>query len=116
MDNFWDFVRLLAVLVIVLTAVVVFIKFGLARLYSQPYRQKGALRIVERLVLGPKCGLFLIQAGQRYFLLGVGVERVDVITELKGEDLPDIPAVLRRPGFGQYLNYYLRRGERHEGE
>lgn len=116
MASIWEYVRLLVVLGIVLAAIIYFIKFGLVRLHPRLYRQKGALKIVERLFLGQKCGLILIQAGQRYFLLGVSAERINMLTELKSEDVPDLSAAAPPAGFGQYLNNYLRRGERNEKE
>jgi len=41
-----------------------------------------ALRIVDRVALGPKKGVFLVHVGGRYLLLGVGEREVTLLTEM----------------------------------
>jgi flagellar biogenesis protein FliO len=48
--------------------------------------ENGVLRIEERLSLGPKKMLFLIDCGGRKFLLAAGAETIHSITEVKAED------------------------------
>lgn len=101
--NFFDVLKLLVVLGMTLVAIIYVIKFGLVRMQPDYYRQKGALKVVERLTLGPKSGLVLVQAGERYLLLGVSSESIHVLTEISPEeihlpepstDAPDFRAVL----------------------
>jgi flagellar biosynthetic protein FliO len=85
--------RLVLVLVFVLAAAVWVIRFGLVRLQPDYARAGSALKIVERLALGQRSWLCLVQAGEKYLILGVSVSGVTLVTELSaGEMPPALPA------------------------
>jgi flagellar protein FliO/FliZ len=89
---FWETVKLVVVLGIILMAIVYVIKFGLIRLQPDYYQKKGSLRIVERLPLSQRSGLFLVRAGERHFLLGVSADNINMLAEVNSEEvLPSLP-------------------------
>ena len=87
MNLFWEAVKLVVVLGIVLIAIVYVIKFGLVRLQPDYYQKKGALGIVERLPLGQKSGLFLVRAGESYFLLGATAESINMLAKVDSDEI-----------------------------
>jgi len=84
----WETVKMLAALGIILIAVVYVIKLGVVRLQPDYYNKKGSLKIVERLPLSQKSGLFLVKAGESYFLLGVSTDNINMLAKLCSEELP----------------------------
>lgn len=48
---------------------------------------RGKLRVVERLSLDARHGLFLVRAGRRIFLVGSGEHSVSLVAELSEHDL-----------------------------
>jgi len=77
-------------------------------------RSGSYLEVVERLMIGPRCGLYVVRMGTRYCLLGVSEKGLDLLRELS-----DYPAPLQsgRPGTRltppRFLNR-LRLGSRAE--
>jgi flagellar biogenesis protein FliO len=45
------------------------------------------LAVLDTLSLGPGKGLMIVKAGQKYYLLGMGGERISLLTELTIDDL-----------------------------
>ena len=69
-------------------------------------------RVLERLPMGREQSVALVQAGERYFLLGVTASNVSLIAELTQEEAralrpprPDQPAP---PSFGEALRTVLK--------
>lgn len=88
MDNeiIWLFIRVLVLLPLILALAYVTIKYGLARNrnFTSGVRY---MRTVERLPLGQKGGLALVEIGGRYYLLAFQEENVSLIKEF--EALPE---------------------------
>lgn len=108
MNLFWEIVKLLVVLGIVLMAIVYVIKFGLVRIQPEFYQQKGALKIVERLPLSAKSGLFLVRVGERNYLLGVSAENINLLAEINSEEIPPAPLPKNPPDFKNFLEKHLK--------
>ena len=107
MTAFWDIVKLLVVLGLVLMAIVYVIKFGLVRMQPGFHQQKGTLKIIERLPVSQKSGLFLVQVGKRYYLLGVSTDNINMLTEINSDEiLPALPSN-NGPSFKHYLDNLL---------
>lgn len=83
---FWDMVKLLVVLGILLISIVYVIKYGLVKLQPDYYQKKGALMVVERLPLSQKSGLYLVRAAESYYLLGVSAENITMLAEIDKEE------------------------------
>lgn len=49
----------------------------------------GGLRVVERLSLGRDLNLVVVQAGERFFLLGAGTTQVTLIAEFTEQEAQD---------------------------
>lgn len=45
------------------------------------------MRMLDQLIVGQNRTLVIVQAGERYLLLGVGPERIQTLAELSEEDL-----------------------------
>lgn len=108
MNLIWEIVKLLVVLGMILMAIVYVIKFGLARIQPEFYQQKGALKIVERMPLSQKNGLFLVRVGDRNYLLGVSAENINLLTEVNSEEIPHTLLPKNQPDFRHYLEKYLQ--------
>ncbi|UNC91756.1 FliO/MopB family protein [Candidatus Contubernalis alkaliaceticus] len=108
MDFFWQFVKLIIVLPLVLITAVYVIKFGLTRLYPDHYIQRGGLKIIERLHLTQKSWICLVQAGEKYLLLGVTSGGINSLGELSPEDVAAILPKEEKKDFQKYLNEYQR--------
>ncbi len=55
---------------------------GLVRTSSSQY-----MRMLDQMIVGQNRTLAVIQAGDRYLLLGIGPERIDMLLELSEEEL-----------------------------
>ena len=55
---------------------------GLVRNTSSQY-----MRMLDQMIVGQNRTLVIVQTGDRYLLLGVGPERIEMLAELSGEDL-----------------------------
>lgn len=103
----WDVLQMLVVLGIVLILAVYVIKYGIARLQPDQYVRTGALQVMERLSLGPRNGLYLVRAGERYYLLGVSGENINCLAELEGEELQAFLAQENKNEFKRYLDSFM---------
>lgn len=55
---------------------------GLVKTGSSRY-----MRMVDQMIIGQNRTLVIVQAGDRYLLLGVGPDRIETLTELSEEEL-----------------------------
>ncbi len=55
--------------------------------------RKGKIALLDALPLGPQRALYLVRAGRRIYLLGVGKDTVVSLGELSKEDLEGVPEV-----------------------
>ena len=73
-----------------MAAVIIFLSYvcskymgkGLVRASSSRY-----MRMLDQMIVGQNRTLAVVQAGDRYLLLGVGPERIDMLLELSEEEL-----------------------------
>ncbi|MDO9573377.1 MAG: flagellar biosynthetic protein FliO [Candidatus Contubernalis sp.] len=108
MDFFWQFLKLIIVLPLVLIAAVYVIKFGLTRLYPDQYVQRGGLKVIERLHLNQKSWLCLVQAGEKYLLIGVTSNGINNLREMSPEDVEAILPKEEKKDFKSYLKEHQR--------
>ncbi|MEW5762006.1 MAG: flagellar biosynthetic protein FliO [Bacillota bacterium] len=95
MNDFWAaFLRLLIALPLTLLLAYGALKFALPRRF--PLASGRRMRLVEQLPLGPKAGLWLVQVGEKYYLLAQGEGGVAVVREY--DALPEAIAATPAPG------------------
>lgn len=94
-------VKMLFGLVAVLTLVFLVGKI-LSNHLGLPTGSAHYLAVLDTLPLGTGKGLVIVQAGKKHYLLGVGGERINMLTELDAKDLVD-PS-LGTTDFATYLN------------
>lgn len=63
MNLFWETVKMLVVLGLVLMAIVFVTRYGVARLQPGGMGRGGAIRVLERVPVGPKTSLLLVNVG-----------------------------------------------------
>ncbi len=107
MNLFWEAVKLIVALGAVLIAIVYVIKFGLIRLQPDYNRKKGSLCIVDRLPLNQKSGLFLVRAGEGYFLLGATAESINLLAKVDGEEISPFLEQGNGDEFKKIFNKYM---------
>ena len=81
---------LTAVGTFLLAAVIIYLSYicskylgkGLVRSSSSQY-----MRMLDQMIVGQNRTLAVVQAGERYLLLGVGPDRIEMLLELSEEDL-----------------------------
>jgi flagellar biogenesis protein FliO len=83
--SFWAsyFERLGAVAVVLATL------YGAVRMFARPWivlRRSRSLRLIESLAVSQHAALHLVQAGNRYFLIGTTVSGVAELAELASGD------------------------------
>ncbi len=60
---------------------------------AKPGRERARFRVVERVALGPKHQLCLVDVGSRYLVVGTGEGGVSLLTELPGDEVvPGAPS------------------------
>jgi flagellar biogenesis protein FliO len=94
--------RMIVGLVATLALLVIIGKVVAGRL-GLPTKAAGYLVVVDTLSLGPSKGLMIIKAGKKYYLLGVGGERLDLLTELSIDDLT--VSLVDSPNFTDVLDH-----------
>ena len=81
---------LTGIVTFLLAAIIIYLSYicskylgkGLARGGSSQY-----MRMLDQLIVGQNRTLAVVQAGERYLLLGVGPDRIEMLLELSEEDL-----------------------------
>lgn len=86
MNLFWETVKMLVVLGLVLMAIVFVTRYGVARLQPGGMGRGGAIRVLERVPVGPKTSLLLVNVGQDNFLLGVSADRVSFLARVTPDE------------------------------
>lgn len=73
-----------------------------------PAPQQRALRIVERIPLSPQKAIVILQAGERFFLLGVTDQQISFLSALDPDDLKGIgEAQTTTVPFQSYITSFL---------
>lgn len=76
------FVRTFFSLAVVLALAYVSIKFGYQRLYQLQFNQERLMNVVERMALGPKAGLYIVEIKGEVLLIGVNENQISCLKEL----------------------------------
>ncbi|WP_305045771.1 flagellar biosynthetic protein FliO [Geoalkalibacter sp.] len=76
--------KALAGLVLVLGLVLLLYAVSRRGLALMPGQKNGRIKILESRGLGPKKALYLVEIGGQELLLGVGAERIELLTRLEG--------------------------------
>jgi flagellar protein FliO/FliZ len=97
--------RIIILLPLICGLAYITVKFGLGAKYLPVHGRRKRMRLVEQVSLGPKCGLSLVQVGDKYLLLAHQEGSIVVVREMD-----DLPAAIEtelpgRPGSGVWLNY-----------
>ncbi len=84
------FIRTMFSLALVLALAYVSIKLGSQRLYQLQFNQERLMKVVERMALGPKAGLYIIEINGEVLLIGVNENQISCMKELSPELLEGI--------------------------
>ncbi|WP_227767225.1 flagellar biosynthetic protein FliO [Zhaonella formicivorans] len=79
-DLFGAVLRLMIFLPLVVVLAYLSIKYGLGK--AQHFRVAAHLQVVDRLILGPKAGLYVVKVVDRYYVLAVNEHRTTLLKEL----------------------------------
>lgn len=112
MNLFWESVKLLLALGLILMAIVYVIKYGLVRLQPDYVGRKGTLKIVDRLPLSQRSGLYLVRAAKSYFLLGVSGDSINMLAKLDREEIFEFLNSQQNDEFKDILDSCLAPGEK----
>lgn len=99
-------VRVIIFLPIVVLLAYWSIKLGASR--GQWWQDSGSMRVVDRLLLGPKAGLCIVKVGEEYYLIGFSEAGVNLLKELPDYQEP-VPLRHRdwqnwRDSWGKWMN------------
>ena len=85
MEYGWILLRMIAVLAAVCGLAYVLLKWGVRRLVPIDPRRSGRLEVVERLGMAPKQSLFVIRAGDQYWLVASSESGLELLAELDSD-------------------------------
>src|SRR5690606_10831916 len=104
----WDIaLRLLLVLALLLILAALGRRMAASRLYGMGTRRtrgEPVLRVLEALPLGPQRALYLIQVGDRGIVVGVTAQTVQLLLELRPEELAPLLSETSAPRPGGFLH------------
>ena len=83
-----------------------------ARLRKSRSRGKGTLQLIESINITRESGVHLVKAADKYMVVGVTKENVNLLAELSEEDLPEIPestADQANVPFGKLLSRFINK-------
>jgi flagellar biogenesis protein FliO len=103
---FWETVKMLAVLIIILTAAVYLIRLGAAKLQPGAAPAGTHIQVIDRMMFTQKSGVILIRAAKEYYLLGVAEHSVSLIKALDQSELDLTPAPHKTDDFRKVLDHY----------
>lgn len=106
-------VRLLILLPLICVLAYITVRFGLAR--SRQFAAYGTgkrMRVLEQVSLGPKCGLSLVQVGDRYLLFAHQENTIILVKETDRPPDEIEPAAQGWPGMGRMIDGIRTRGEK----
>lgn len=86
-DLYGAVIRLIIFLPLVGLLAYLSVKYGLGR--RVPFQAAGHMRILERISLGPKAHLWVVQVNRHCFLIATGEKGATLIKELDGYPLPE---------------------------
>ena len=86
-DYSWLFIKVCIALVIVIGLAVIFIKLIFPRLKGFHRASQSVIQIVDRNAVEPRKNLYLIQVGERYFLVGTTDHAMSLIGEFNKDEI-----------------------------
>ena len=116
---------LLIAVVLILGLAYLFTRYvaGNQRLTSQRGRKTKMLHIVEQVYMGRERQIVLVQAGEKYFLLGNTPNQITTLAEFTAEEVAvwcdaqqQTGEEKQAPNFAQSLQEILKRGRRDNGD
>jgi flagellar biogenesis protein FliO len=89
-DFTWLFLKTLLAMIVVIALAVIALRFLLPRLtLNRQIKGRTQFKILDRLPLDAKKGIYVVEVEGRRLLLGAGENYVGLITELKGREAED---------------------------
>ena len=91
MDYTWTFLNMLLLLLIVCIGAIFLLRYFLPRLMGgQKYNKGNYFEVLIRYGLDVRRSLYVVRAGERFFILGGAENGITCLTELKSEDLGEL--------------------------
>jgi len=81
------YLKLIAVLAIILIGAVVALRFGLPRITGARKLSPGLIRVTAHYPLEPRKNLYIVQAGREYFLVGTSESGLHYLTALDSQSV-----------------------------
>jgi flagellar protein FliO/FliZ len=110
--NFWQLLSVLFLFIIVLVGAF-FVTKWLSHLQYQQTKGKN-MQLIETLRIGPNKMVQLIKVGDRYFVIGLSKEHIQVISEVDQEQIKDQRDQNKQinVNFKEQFNQILNRGKK----
>lgn len=110
MQAFYDGMTLIGSLVVMVAVLV--LTYYASRWYAGRMSKTATgkhIKIVDKVTAGPGCALIVVQAGERFYLLGQSDKNLQLICELTDftPDIADVPAA--QAPFAQLLNNLIKK-------
>ncbi len=91
MGDIGDFLQLIATFVIVV--LILILAFVMTRRIGKTairYQNSSNMKVLERILLGQDKSLLIVQVGNKYCLIGVAQSGIQLLMELKEEDISEL--------------------------
>lgn len=86
-DFTWLFIKTLLILVVVIVAAIIMLRYGFPRLgFFKPFQKGRYFTVLGRYVLEPRKSLYLVNIGKRYLVIGTADHGINLITEITKEE------------------------------
>ena len=85
-DFTWMFIKMLMGLGVVIGLAFVLLKYILPKTRLRSFQRHQWLQVVSRVPMTPKSSVYCVKFAERFFVLGVSEESVNLITELSPEE------------------------------
>lgn len=108
MNLFWETVKMIAILIIILTGAVYLIRFGATKLQPGAAPAGTHIQIIDRMMFTQKSGVILIKTAKEYYLLGVAEHSISLLKELDQTDLDFSTSTHQPDDFRKILSQYQR--------
>lgn len=93
----WSWLKILAALPVVL--LLAYVSFKLSRGYANNFRRGLYIKVIETVPVFNKSAVSIVQVGEKYLVLGVSDDSVNVLSELSEEEIEKIKANAPHSGF-----------------
>ena len=97
---------------LVITALVIVLTYLASRWYAGKMKSSAAgrhLKVVDKVALGPGCALIVVQAGDKFYLLGLGDKNLRLICELDAFTPELYETSEPQNSFGQLFEVFLKK-------